>query len=906
MTEPRRFRRLFRLPLFRARPEEVDEEIRFHLEERTRYFVRRGYSEDAARAEARERFGIHGDGDLTRIRTELQRSAERREERMRFGDRLDMLGRDVRYALRGMRTRPGFAIAVVLTLALGIGATTAIYSVVQAVLLRPLPYSDADRVVMVWNHWTNWPRTWLSEPEAYDYAAQTEIFERFAPFTTGALNLTSSEGDPERVSVGVVSAPLFDVTGVRPLAGRTFTAAEDVANGPRVAMLSEQLWRRRFAEDRSIIGKDITLNGDSYQVVGIVGDDFRLPVQFAGDYAQAYVPLQLGPSSEDNRGSHYLHAVARLRAGVSVPQGQRRANDFIERLKQDHKDAYGPEFGMTLVPITEQVRGDITPVLLVLLGAVSFVLLIGCVNVANLLLSRAESRHREIAVRTALGASQSRLAVQLLTESVVLSLIGGALGLALAVWLARALASANLATLPRADGIHVNGSVLAFAAVVSVLTGLLFGLAPMIHALRGSGSGMLKQGRGNTASRSSFRMRGVLIAAEITLAVVATTGAVLMGRSFARLLSVSPGFSADRALTFRVSAPPARYRESSRVRDFYDRLLQRVAAVPGVRAAGGITSLPLTSDLGDWSVAIEGVPPTPFGTPGPAIDWQAATAGYIEAMNIGVVRGRSIASADRLDAEHVVVINETAARKYWPTQDALGQRIKLGGTADSVWRRIVGITRDVRHSGLDKDVRPQMYIPYAQFLATVPDTAGAVPRSLTIVARTQNDPAAATSAMRAAVKELDPSLPLAQVRTLDEVFDRSVSTPRVVTLLMGAFGGLALLLSAIGVYGVTAYAVARRTNEIGIRVALGARVRDVVRLIVLQGMRPAVAGLLLGAVLAFWGTRLMARFLYGVSPNDPVSLVAAPLALLLVGLAANWLPARRAARVDPVSALREE
>src|SRR6185503_4440649 len=368
----------------------------------------------------------------------------RREERMRIHDRLETLALDIRYAMRGIRTRPGFTLAVTLTLALGIGATTAIYSVVQAVLLRPLPYAEVDRATMVWNHWTNWPRTWLSEPEAYEYAAQKDVFEAFAPFTTGAVNLTSGEGDPERINVGFVSAPIFAVTGVRPLIGRPFSTAEDVPQGPRVVILSEPLWRRRFSADRTIIGKTIDLNARSYQVVGIVAGDFRLPLEFAGDHAQAFVPLQLNPPTEDNRGSHYLNAVARLRPGITLPQAQSRMTEYIERFKRERKDTYGPEFGITLVSVTEQVRGDITPILLVLLGAVSFELLIACANVANLLLSRSESRHREIAVRTALGASNGRIAAQLLTESVVLALLGGLLGLGLAAWLARALSSANL------------------------------------------------------------------------------------------------------------------------------------------------------------------------------------------------------------------------------------------------------------------------------------------------------------------------------------------------------------------------------------------------------------------------------------------------------------------------------
>jgi putative ABC transport system permease protein len=900
----RRVQRLFRLPLFRAKPEDLDEEIAFHLETRADEFVRRGMPRAQAEAEARRRFGITDHRDLATIRHELQQSAERKEDRMRLRDRIETVARDARYALRNLRSRPGFATAVVLTMALGIGATTAIFSVVQAVILRPLPYRDADRIAMVWTTWTNWPRTWLSEPEAYDYAKRTEIFDSFAAFSTGAVNMTSGDGEPERLNIGVVAAPLFDVTGVRPIAGRVFTPAEDVPNGPPVIVLGEDLWRRRFGEDRSIIGRMVLVNGQSLEVIGIMPSAFRLPTQFAGDRADAFLPIRLGPPNEDDRGSHYLSAVAKLRPGVTLPQAQSRITAYIEQWKREHKEQYDPTFGVNLVSVADQVRGDIRPILWVLLGAVSFVLLIACANVANLLLSRAEARHREIAVRAALGASNGRIAAQLLTESIVLALVAGVLGVALARIITRLLAAANLANLPRVDGITVDSPVLGFAAAVSVLTGLLFGLAPVVHMLKGKAGAMVREGRGNTAGRPAIRLRSALVTAEITLAVVATAGAVLMARSFAKLVDVSPGFERAGALTFRLSAPPSRYPQSQHVRAFYDRVLEGMHAIPGVSVAGGVTSLPLTSELGDWGVSIEGVPPAPPGTQGPAIDWMSATPGYLEAMRTPVVRGRTILETDRRDGQQIVIINEAAAKKYFPGSDAVGQRLKLGGTADTVWRTIAGISRDIPHNGLDKEVRPQMYIPYHQFLRTVPDSIGAIPRAISIVARTAVEPSSITSAARAAVRAIDPDLPLAQIRTLDEVFDRSVSTPRVVALLLGAFGGLALLLSAIGVYGVTSYSVARRTNEIGIRVALGARVRDVVRLIVWQGMRPAIVGLALGIGLAIMGTRLMQKFLYGVSPTDTVSLALAPLALLIVGLAANWLPARRASKVDPVSALR--
>ena len=901
----RRFRRLFRLPLFRSPAEDVDEEIRFHLETRAEEFMRRGYGRAEAIAEARRRFGIRSPEDLELIRRGLQHSAERREVEMRLRDRLDSVRQDIHYALRSIRARPAFTAAVVLTLALGIGATTAIYSVVQAVLLEPLPYTRPDRTVMVWNHWTNWPRTWLSEPEAYDYAQQRDVFESFAPFTSGSLSLTSGAGDPERLNVGAVAPALFDVTGTRALAGRVFLASEGQPNAPRVVLITQALLERRFGGDRSIVGRTIDLDGEAYEVVGVLPASFRLPLEFAGEHAQAFVPLTLGPPKEDDRANHGLNAVARLRAGVTIVQAQRRMTEYIERFKRDHENVYGPDFGITLVSLSDQVRGDVRPILLVLLLAVSFVLLIACANVANLVLSRAEARQREIAVRMALGAGRGRIVAQLLTENLVLATLGGVLGLSLAAWLARLLSTANLANLPRVDAISINGGVLAFAAGVSIVTGLLCGLAPVSHSVRGHTSNLLRQGRGTSASRATIRVRSMLVAAEVMLAVVATTGALLMARSFARLISVSPGFVADNVLTFRLSAPTTRYRSTTRVRAFYATLLDRVRALPGVKDAGGILALPLATQLGDWGVVIEGVEPPPPGAPGPAIDWQTATPGYIEAMNIPVLRGRAIVASDRRDGQPVVVINAAAEKTYFGGR-ALGRRLRLGGIADTVFRTIVGITGDVRHAGLDRPARPQMYIPFDQLLWNVPDSNGTGPRSLTIVVRTTGDPAAMTTAVRRAVRDLDPALPLAQVRTLDQVFARSVSTPRIAALLLGAFAGLALVLSAIGVYGVTAYSVARRTNEIGIRVALGARVRDVILLIVWQGMRPAVLGLIVGVGAALAGTRLMQKLLYDVKPGDPVSLIAAAAVLLFVAIAANWLPARRAASVDPVTALRAE
>ena len=901
---PRR-RWLFRLAFFSARRarQEMDEEIAFHLATRAEEFARRGMSRDEAMAEAVRRFG--GDpATFDAARRRLYQSAARREDRMRLHDQLEAFRQDVRYALRGIRARPGFAAAIIFTIALGVGANTTIFSVVNAVLLRPLPYDDASRVVVVWNHWPGWPRTWLSAPEVYDYAGQTEVFESFTAYTSGSVNLTG-DGEPERVVGGIIDAKALPVLGVRPLLGRNMTAEEDAPNGPSVVLLSYDLWARRFGASPAVVGRQILLNGSSYLVIGVLPKAFRLPTEFTGDHAQLFLPLRLGPPNENDRGSHGFLAAARLRPGVSPTRAEARVNEFIARFHAQHPDWYGPDFGVTIVPATEEAWGQVRTLLFVLAGAVAFVLLIGCANVANLLLSRAGARQQEISIRKALGAGRARIARQLLTESLVLALAGGALGLLLALGGVRLLASAATANLPRTDGLAIDRTVLAYTLAISIATGLLFGLAPVLHAVRDDFHERLRQGRGNI-SAGATRVRQVLVAAEVALAVVSIVGAALMVRSFQRLLSVSPGFEPEHALTFRVAPPPTKYVTSSSVRVFYANLLGQLRALPGVRAVGAVNALPLVTTIGDWSFSIEGRPPAPQGTPGPAADWQVATDGFFEAMAIRIIRGRGFTAADRAGSAPVVVINEMAARRFWPNESALGKRIQLGGTADSLPRVVIGIATDVKHKGLDQETRTEMYLPHAQFPSTIPDSQGATPRPMTVVLRTALDPSSLTADARRIVRALDPTLPIAQVRPLDAVFAGSVSVPRLAMLLLVTFGLLSLILAAVGVYAVIAYSVSRRTNEIGIRIALGARQRDVVRLVVLQGVRPAVAGLALGILGAWAGTRLMRRLLFEVSPTDVLSFAVAALVLGAIAIAATAFPARRAAAVDPATALRME
>ena len=902
MTRRRRW--LFRLALFdaqRAR-QEMDEEIDFHLTTRAEDFVRRGMTQDEAMAEARRRFGAD-DEPLDAARRRLRYSATQREGRMQVHDRIDSIRQDIRYALRGIRAHPGFAAAIMLTVALGIGANSTIFSVVNAVLLRPLPYGDAGRAVMVWNRWTGWPRTWLSGPEVYDYATQTEVFEGFAAYTSGSLALTG-DGEPERLLVGVIDAKTLPVLGVRPVFGRNFTPTEDTPNGPLAVLLSNPLWRRRFAANAAVVGRQITLSGRSFTVVGVLPDGFALPTAFAGDREELYVPLQLGPPNERDRGAHGFEAIARLRPGVTVAQAESRMAAYLDRLRAEHSD-YGKDFGVTLVPVAEQVWGPVRPLLLVLLGAVAFVLLIGCANVANLLLARAATREREVAIRTALGAGRYRLVRQLLTESVVQALCGGALGLLLAVGGVRIVGSLTASTLPRADRLTIDGAVLAYTLAVSLATGLLFGLAPVLYVLRGGVHDRLRQSRGNVATTSA-RVRQLLVTVEVALAVVSIAGAVLMVRSFERLLRVPLGFQPTAALTFRVAPPQAKYATSTSVRAFFTELLGELRALPGVGAVGAVNALPLATTLGDWSFSIEGRPDVEHNAPMPSADWQAVTDGYLEAMEIQVRRGRALRADDRVGSTPVVVINELAARKFWPNESPLGKRLKLGGMADTSWRAVVGVVADVKHKGLDQETRPELYLPHAQFLSGIPDSNGAVPRPMTVVMRTTGDPVTLAGAARSIVRGIDPNLPVAQIRTLERVFENSVAMPKLAMLCLVSFGLLSMVLAAIGVYAVIAYSVSRRTNEIGIRIALGARQGDVVRLVVRQGMLPAVFGLVLGALGAWAATRSMQGLLFEVSATDTFSFAAAVLALGIITLAATALPARRAAGVDPIAALRSE
>jgi putative ABC transport system permease protein len=758
---------------------------------------------------------------------------------------------------------------------------------------------------MVWNHWTGWPRVWLSEPEVEDYRAQSGALAHFAPFNAGFVNLTG-DGEPERVRSGLLSVAVLPALGVVPVNGRNFNADETRPTGGRfVAILSYGLWQRRFAGARDVVGRTLTVNGTGLQIVGVLPPDFRMPLDFVEAAADVYLPLTLGPASPNDRGSHYLNAVARLAPGVSLPQAQAKLDAFVQRMKRE-TGAYDDSFGVTLVPVGEQVFGAVRPALGLVSAAVAFVLLLACVNVASLLLMRAEGQRRERAIRRAIGAGFVHLARLGFAESLIISVAGGAAGLLLAAWVVALLPHLTPASLPRVGEISIDARVFGFTAVTCVMTTLLCGVLPVWRAARSDPQPLLGEGARGSGGHAAARFRRTVIAVEVGVAVLLTVGAGLLLRSFVRLTSVQPGFEAANVLTFRLSAPVASYATDAAVGQFVADVLGRVRALPGVASAGATSNLPLASVPGDWNFAIEGRPVPGPREPGPVADWLVATPGYPESMGMRLVAGRWITASDILRTPHVVVINQSTAQKYWPSANPIGARIRLGGRADTLARTVVGVVSDVSQSSLDATPRPQMYLPHAQFPGTMPDTATGAVRGLTVTIRTTRRATDLVPELRRALHDADANVPLAGVRTLDDVVRASTATPRFALAMVGAFAFLALVIAGVGVYGVVAYVVALRTREIGMRFALGAQRGDVLRLILRQGMTPAMIGIVAGLLGALAARRVVARLLFQVPATDATAFVGAAALLAMVGLVACLLPARRASRVDPVVALRDE
>lgn len=879
----------------RALDRELEDEVRFHIESERQYLEQRGLAADTAARQAIVNFG-----GVQEMREQVHDAQGARW--------IETARQDIRYAARTLGRRPAFTLVATLTLALGIGATTALFSVVKAVLLSPLPYREPERIAVVWSSWKGFPQTWLSYDEYEAYETEIPAFENVALFSDGALNIT--EGDePERLRSGSVQHDLFAILGVSPALGRVFTADEDKPNGPTVVMLSHALWKRRYAGDSAIVGRTIQLNGRAATVVGVMPSGFKLPLDFGADGAtEIWQPMQTdaadngatpGPAFTPGGGSHGYYAVARLRPGATAAA----ANAQLQRLFSGLGESFYPatmQFRAFVTPVEEQVSGRIRPVLLVVFGAVGFVLLIACANVAGLLLVRGETRRRELAVRVALGANGARLTRQLFTESLVLALCGGTVGIglaALAVWMLRRFAPADL---PRVTEAALDPWVLLFAVGSTVIAAMLAGTLPALQASGSFPAEDLKDGgRGATSGVARLRWRQALVATEIAFAVVLVSGAGLMTRTVANLFAVRTGFDASNVLTMRMSTPVAFYEDSIKVATFHARLAREIAALPGVQSEGTARLLPLASEMGDWGITVQGYEPPPNqGTPS---DWQVVTPGYFETMRVPLVQGRYIDDRDGMSAPLSLVVNREFVSRYVSGREPLGVRVRIGGSPDTAWYTIVGVVDNVHHNGLTREVKAQFYAPLAQFARAPGNTT----RGFNLVVRSSTDPESLVPAVRAVIRHLDPRIPVSQIRTMDDVVATSISQPRFAMTLLGLFSVLALALSAIGIFGIVAQLVAARSHEFGIRAALGASPRSLVVLSMKGGFVQTAIGLAAGVVLSLLFTRTLGGLLQGVSPTDPLTFVAVVGVTAVVALVATIGPAWRAARADPLQTLHE-
>ncbi len=804
---------------------------------------------------------------------------------------------DVRYAARTLRRSPGFAAVTVLILALGIGANTAIFSVVSTVLLKPLPLPDADRLMVLWEDFTADgapPRTQATGADYVAWQARNRSFEGLAAFAPQTYNLTGI-GDPERLEGVRTAANLFTLLRMAPLLGRTLVPADDAADAPPVVVISERLWRRRFGADPDIVGRTIHLSGVERTVVGVVPPYFQFPEQ----NATVWIPAQFSAEELESQTNYYLYVVGRLLPGVSREQARADMAAVAAALLAENPRHTAR---ITVDALHDELAHEARPTLLILLGAVAAVLLIGCANVANLLLARAASRERELAVRKALGAAPARVLRQLFTESGVLAALGVVAGIGLSTASFGYLARLVPGTYPGGAAPALDWRVLAFTAALALVTVLLFGAAPALAAARTSLNDALKRSVGATAKPGGGRGRQALVVGEIALTVVLLTAATLLLRSYAAVLAVDPGFTPDRLLVADTELSPSKYADAPRRAAFYASVLERVSALPGVAAAGYVNFPPLTFKGGRMLVGVEGqpFPPAPRDIPRSVAADRFVTGDYFRALGVPLVEGRVFDSRDaRQDAPLTVVINAALAHRFWPDQDALGKRIRFGA-ADAPWITVIGVTGNVRQMALDADAEPEMFFP-AEQVGFAPFTW---PKSL--VVRTRGEPLALASAVRDAVWAVDRDQPVSSIRSMGEIFDADVAARNTQLTLIGAFAALALLLAAVGLYGVLAYAVAQRTAEIGLRMALGAERARVVRTVLGSALGVAVAGLALGTLGALGTGRLLRSFLFGVSATDWITLVTVAATILVVTLLASYVPARRAAAVDPMTALRNE
>ena len=814
---------------------------------------------------------------------------------------MDRLLFDLRYAARRLRQSPGFTLVVILTLALGIGANSAIFSVVNTVLLRPLPYTDPGNLITIY-HW--YPSIKLeasiSAPGFKDYRDRTHSFDGVAVEVPWAVNLTGI-GEPERLRGVKASAQFFSTLGVAPAKGRVLLPEEDQAGRDHEIVLSDGLWKRLFGSDAGVIDRNVSLNGESYKVVGVMPASFIDP--WSRD-AELWSPIALDPKLfvPGNYTNEFMALTARLKSGVSLDQAQRDMSAFALQLKKEYPNQFSADWGLKLKSLTEVRTGNIRPALLVLLGAVGFVLLIACANVANLFLARAAARHKEVAIRTALGANRWALVRQLLVESTLLSCIGGAFGLLLAFASVRALVALNPGNIPGINQLGIDGNVVFFTAAVSLVTGALFGLVPALQVSRDNLHVTLKEGgRSGIGDRSGQLIRRALVVAEVALALTLLTGGGLLIKSFARLSGVDPGFNPRDVLTFNLALPQSKYPNDTVQKAFFAEVLPRIAQVSGVTGAGATTNMPFGGNWSTGSFNVEGYV-VPQNANGPWGDIRVVTPGFFKALQVPQVDGRTFDDRDARTAPRVAVVDQEFVRRFYkPGQSAVGKRLWFGSRTpnDSTpYITIVGVVGHAKHEGLDADARVQLYLTLPQ--GNFPIT------NLDVAARTTGDPKRYVAAIRNAIHEVDRDLPMARVRTLEELVEGSMGQRRLSAVLLGVFAGIALLLASIGIYGVMSYTVAQRTRELGVRVALGASTQSVLGLVLRQGMSLAILGVVIGIGGALALTRFIATQLFGVQATDPATFATVTFVLTAVALGATAVPALRATRVDPNIALREE
>jgi predicted permease len=811
---------------------------------------------------------------------------------------------DLRLAWRLILRNPGLTLVIILSLGLGIGATTAVFSVSSALLLRPLPYPQQDRLAILWlrSPGIGIPQDWPSPGQFHQIRAQNNVFDEMSLAIGGSVNLTG-QAQAERVDAISTTSTLFDLLGGKPLLGRVFLPTDDAPGKPKIAVLTYGFWQREFGADPQILGRNLTLNGDPYTVVGVLRPEFIFKNELmpgVGEIKQAeiFLPLEKDAYDTNNYGDENYNILARLKPGVTMRAAQADISLIAARIREEkHRD---PTFTISVVPLLDQVVGSVRRSLLVLLGAVALVLLISCANVANLLLARAGARQKEVAIRAALGAGWLRMVRQLLTESILLGVLGGAAGLAIAAASLFAVRTINPGDIPRLAEISIDLRVLAFTAPVSILTGIIFGLAPALRITRVDLNSALKSGGRSSGGAGGLnlshdKLRGLMVAAELALSLMLLVGAGLLIRSFARLLEVSPGFTTGNLISMRVSAISPKYKDPVALERLYADLCERVQKLPGVTAAGAASSLPLSGSVGWGGISVEGYVPPP-NQPELQVDQRTATPDYFRAMQIPLIRGRFFTPSDNKDGQPVVVIDEKMAAHFWPDSDALGHRVRTGSNPKDQWFTIVGVAGIVKEYGLDGDTRMVVYYVQNQQPA----------HSMYLVARTASDPAALASAITHEVHALEPDAPVYDISTMKDRLSQSVARQRFSMLMLGAFAAFAVILAAIGVYGVMSYLVTQGTRDIAIRVALGAQESNILRLVVRQGMTLALIGIAAGLTGAFALSRVMSALLFGVSSRDAVTFAAVPAILAAIALLACYIPARRAIKVDPMVALRYE